>query len=152
LKLASNSYTENLFKQILTLKGQMNTQRNTSLLAKVSIIDPYWFIGFIEGEGTFGLKVSNSYFQYAQLVSNNVLLDSIAQFLTKLPRAISSFILHYTPKVYKPSISLNKRTNVITYSYASTDFFYDYLLPFFLVAKLALFHIPTYSPMGFSEE
>lgn len=135
LKLASGSYTKNLFKETLALKDQMNTQRNPSLLAKASIIDPYWLVGFIEGEGTFGIKASNPYFQYAQLASNDALLNSMAQFLTKLPRAISTPILHYTPGASKPSVSLNKRTNVITYSYASIDFFYDYLLPFFLAAK-----------------
>jgi len=135
LKLTSGSYTDTLFKQTLDLKDQMNTQRNPSLLSEASVIDPYWFIGFIEGEGTFGIKASGPYFQYAQLASNNALLDSMSQFLNKLPRAIYTPFLHYIPEASKPSVNLNKRTNVITYSYASIDFFYDYLLPFFLAGK-----------------
>ena len=43
------------YLQTIALKTQMNTQRNPSLIAKSCVIDPYWFVGFIEGEGTFGI-------------------------------------------------------------------------------------------------
>lgn len=77
----------------------MNSQHNLSLLAKASIIYPYWLIDFIEGnhphldswtivnvtrrtlgDGTFGIKTSSPYFQFALFASNDELLNSIAHF------------------------------------------------------------------------
>ena len=52
----------------LSLIAGMNstrTQFNESLLPKTPI-KPLWLLGFIEGEGTFGIKNMVPYFQVAQ--------------------------------------------------------------------------------------
>jgi hypothetical protein len=55
LKPASGSYSNAFFKLTLALKNQMNTQRDPSLTAPACVINPYWLIGFIEGEDSFGI-------------------------------------------------------------------------------------------------
>ena len=57
-------------QRITFLKNSMNSKRdvftyNTS--KSQIIINPNWFLGFLEGEGTFGIKVGSAlYLQVAQ--------------------------------------------------------------------------------------
>lgn len=58
--------------QIKNLRAKMNTgrliidkQHLDNLTKKVSI-NPWWLLGFVEGEGTFGYKHLVPYFQLAQ--------------------------------------------------------------------------------------
>lgn len=57
-------------ERIIFLKNSMNTKRKIfTYNTKKSqiIIDPNWFVGFLEGEGTFGIKTGSSlYLQVAQ--------------------------------------------------------------------------------------
>ena len=57
-------------KKIITLKNGMNSKRKifTSKITNSQIkINLHWFIGFIEGEVTFGVKRGSTlYFQIAQ--------------------------------------------------------------------------------------
>ena len=39
-------------------------------------IDPYWLLGFIEGEGTFGIKSMVPYFQVGQHIRSDIVLHS----------------------------------------------------------------------------
>ena len=49
------------------------------------IINPNWFIGFIEAEGTFGIKTGSSmYFQVAQKSTSQESLNAITACLTGL--------------------------------------------------------------------
>lgn len=56
-------------EKILCLKNRMNSKREIfsyDTTESQIIIGPNWFIGFIEGEGTFGIKTGSSlYFQVA---------------------------------------------------------------------------------------
>ena len=56
--------------KIVSLKNTMNTKREIftyNTTKSQIIINPNWFIGFIEGEGTFGIKTGSAlYFQIAQ--------------------------------------------------------------------------------------
>lgn len=56
--------------KIVSLKNTMNTKREIftyNTTKSQIIINPDWFIGFIEGEGTFGIKTGSAlYFQIAQ--------------------------------------------------------------------------------------
>ena len=57
-------------KKIVSIKNSMNSKREIFTYGASKsqiIINPNWFIGFIEGEGTFGIKTGSSlYFQVAQ--------------------------------------------------------------------------------------
>ena len=54
------------------------------------IINPNWFIGFIEGEGTFGIKTGSSlYFQVAQKNTSLECLNAITNFLLDISRNIN---------------------------------------------------------------
>lgn len=57
-------------ERIIYLKGNMNSKREIftyNITESQIIINPNWLIGFIEGEGTFGIKTGSSmYFQVAQ--------------------------------------------------------------------------------------
>ena len=56
-------------EKITYLKNNMNSKRGIftyNIIEPQTIINPNWFIGFIEGEGTFGIKTGSSmYFQVA---------------------------------------------------------------------------------------
>jgi hypothetical protein len=59
-----------LGEKIILLKNGMNSKRElfTSFSINSQInVSPEWFIGFLEGEITFGIKIGSSlYFQVAQ--------------------------------------------------------------------------------------
>lgn len=56
--------------RIISLKNGMNSNREIFTFQTTKsqiIINPYWFIGFIEGEGIFAIKTGSAlYFQVAQ--------------------------------------------------------------------------------------
>lgn len=57
-------------KKIITIKNGMNSKRKlfTSKITNFQIIkNSHWFLGFIEGEATFGIKTGSAlYFQIAE--------------------------------------------------------------------------------------
>lgn len=57
-------------RKIVSLKDTMNTKREIFIYNTTKsqiIINPHWFIGFLEGEGTFGIKTGLALcFQIAQ--------------------------------------------------------------------------------------
>ena len=92
------------------------------------IINPNWFIGFIEAEGTFGIKTGSSlYFQVAQKITSHDCLDAIKTFLTGL----------YNSEIPKNSDILpvnvtsatNIRTNVVSIVISNVDALYYHILP-----------------------
>nr|QJQ35382.1 LAGLIDADG endonuclease [Fusarium pseudonygamai] len=96
------------------------------------IINPNWFIGFIEGEGTFGIKTGSSlYFQVAQKNTSQECLNGITNFLLNLSSDAS---IHNDPdnKILPINITntINVRTNVVSLAIANVDALYYYLLPY----------------------
>lgn len=91
-------------------------------------INPYWFIGFVEGEGTFVIKNLVPYFQISQHNKNKVVLDAIKLYLSSIPKGVN--ITKNTPLPLL-TISLNKNTNVLSYLINNIDVSYDYIIPFF---------------------
>jgi len=92
------------------------------------IINPNWFIGFIEAEGTFGIKTGSSmYFQVAQKSTSQESLNAITAFLTGL----------YNTELAKDSgilpvnvtSAINIRTNVASIVVSSIDALYYHILP-----------------------
>ena len=56
--------------------SQMNLGRtiyNYDLIPKI-IVNPFWLLGFIEAEGTFGFKNLSPYFQIGQHIRSSMVL------------------------------------------------------------------------------
>jgi hypothetical protein len=69
----------------------MNSRRtvyNYSLIPTL-LVNPYWLLGFIEGEGTFGFKNLSPYFQIGQHIKSLRLLQGIVLFLQSLPKGFT---------------------------------------------------------------
>lgn len=64
LKGSLGSLSEKQFEEIAKLKARMNLQRDKSFMTDLFrsvIITPYWFLGFCEAKGTFGIKNLSPY-------------------------------------------------------------------------------------------
>jgi hypothetical protein len=84
----------------------------------------FWFIGFIEGEGSFGFKNLVPYFQIGQNVRNTHVLTAISKFLSSLS---SEFKFNKFTVSLKENSTLNKSTNVLVISYHNIDSLHDIL-------------------------
>jgi hypothetical protein len=115
--------------QISSLKAGMNTGRKVineirlANLTKNYSINPYWLLGFVEGEGTCGINNLSPYFQIAQHNRSAALLEAVKLFLSTLS-------LKKTSKP-SPSVFLNKATNVLSIVISNIDVLYDCIVPFF---------------------
>jgi hypothetical protein len=91
-------------------------------------------MGFLEGEGTFGIKIGASmYFQVAQKNTSQECLNSITTFLTKLPSSIS-----YGTKLLPLRVvsTTNVKTNVVSLVISSVDSLYHALIPYLDSTKM----------------
>jgi len=75
----------------------MNSNRviftNFSINSQISV-NPDWFIGFLEGDGTLGIKTGSSmYFQIAQKITSVESLNAIKTFLIHLKYPPSSLFV-----------------------------------------------------------
>nr|WGO76451.1 LAGLIDADG homing endonuclease [Lentinula edodes] len=111
----------------------MNSGRNVyvySLIPFLQII-PYWLLGFIEGEGTFGFKNLVPYFQIGQHARNLIVLDQIIGYIKSLSKGLN--FSNFTTKI-ELSKTLNKSTDVYVIALSNIDALHehDYLVPFLL--------------------
>lgn len=116
--------------KIVSLKNTMNTKREIftyNTTKSQIIINPNWLIGFIEGEGTFGIKTGSAlYFQVSQKNTSQQCLNAITTFLTGL----SSNVLQKSKILPLNVISTtNIRTDAVSLVVNSVDSLYYYLLP-----------------------
>ena len=123
--------------KIVSLKNTMNTKREIftyNTTKSQIIINPDWFIGFIEGEGTFGIKTGSAlYFQIAQKNTSQESLNAITTFLTGL----SDNVLQNSKILPLNVISTtNVRTDVVSLVVNSVDSLYYYLLPLLDTSKM----------------
>jgi hypothetical protein len=79
-----------VLNEIAKLKNNMNRLRLDYTMPKDKVINitPYWFLGFIEGEGCFSINKHNNYrldFSLTQSSTNSELMKSIKIYLENLP-------------------------------------------------------------------
>lgn len=111
--------------------SNMNLQRqiyNYDLISAI-IINPFWLLGFIEAEGTFGFKNLSPYFQIGQHIRSSRVLNAIDNYLQLLPKSFTFSQRSKMPRIHK---TLNSRTSVSVISIVNIDALYDYLMFFFL--------------------
>lgn len=90
-ELYTNSNTNiDVLNEIAKLKNNMNRLRLDYTMPKDKVINitPYWFLGFIEGEGCFSINKHNNYrldFSLTQSSTNSELMKSIKIYLENLP-------------------------------------------------------------------
>ena len=121
----------------------MNSNReiftNFSINSQISV-NPDWFIGFLEGDGTFGIKTGSSmYFQVAQKITSVESLNAIKTFLINLkyPKGPKN------SKILPLNIvsTINNKTNVMSLVISSVDALYYYILPLLDTSKMYTFKI-----------
>lgn len=74
------------------------TEFNYSLILKI-VVNPFWLLGFIEGEGTFGFKNLSPFFQVGQNVKSLYVLEDIAKYLQSIPKGFKFSINSESPSV-----------------------------------------------------
>lgn len=110
----------------LKLKSNINSQRTDySDTPTPTTVDPFWILGFFEGEGTVGLKCGVPFVQLGQHKRSVAVLHAVQNTLLT-----TVFASCPTPPVF--SLSFNARTSVYTLSLTSVGTQYDYLLPYIL--------------------
>lgn len=124
-------------EKILAIKNGMNSKREIftyELSNSQIIINPNWFTGFLEGEGTFGIKTGSSlYLQVAQKNDSQECLNAIVTFLTRLSGSNLQ-----NSKILPLNVvsTVNKRTNVVSLVVSSVDSLYYYVLPYLESTKI----------------
>lgn len=113
--IKSSRLEGDILNKIIIIKNQINSSNFSASPMDVTI-SKYWLLGFIEAEGTFGLKNFVSYFSVGQRKENKYLLDIIADYLYKITD---------TKYKFKISNTLNKRTSVIVISIQSIDALFE---------------------------
>jgi len=114
---------------LVVIRGMNSGRINYPVPVLPAVIDPFWLLGFIEGEGTFGLKSLIPYFQLGQHVRNTALMHSIGLFLEGLPNGFG-YSLHTLPLLI--NFTLNKTTGVLVLSNANVDSLFDILAHYLL--------------------
>nr|AGN49014.1 LAGLIDADG endonuclease [Botrytis cinerea B05.10] len=135
IKSTNKVLSEVDINKIVSIKNTMNSKREvfTYGISESQItINPNWFVGFIEGEGTFGIKTGSSlYFQVAQKNTSLDCLNAITKFLLDLS---SNAAIHKDPynKILPINVTntINIRTSVVSLAIANTDALFYYLLPY----------------------
>ena len=102
-------------KKILDLKNSMNKKRinfKQSVKHKIKIT-PYWFLGFVEGEGYFCLKKNKTSlsleFGLGQTKSEYAVIEAISKYLLNLPGVDTVIKKRHTTKFVKHSLDRNAK-------------------------------------------
>jgi len=101
---------------------------NYDLIPKI-IVNPFWLLGFIEAEGTFGFKNLSPYFQIGQHIRSSMVFEAISSCFQSLPKGFTFSLRTAVPTVVN---NLSERTSVSVISIINIDALYDYLLFFLL--------------------
>lgn len=128
---------EELVKEITALKDAMNKKRISFTMPADHrvVVNPYWFLGFVEAEGYFSVASSGSRLEFGvgQTASEVNVLEAIKKFLLELPGSYSisrkdtNVISLYVDKAAKNENS-KPMAKIKIYK---TDFITNVLVPFF---------------------
>ena len=135
LFLSDSKTTKLSLSEIEKIKNNMShmnsgrTEYNYSLIPPRREVNPFWFLGFIEGEGTFGFKNLSPFFQLGQHIRSLYVLEAIANYLQSIPKGFKFSLRSEAPNVIN---SFNKKTDVSVISILNIDALYDYLVFFLL--------------------
>lgn len=129
-EFGSALYGEKL-EWIKSIMASMNSGRSQYDYAQIPspVINPFWLLGFIEGEGTFGMKNLVPYFQVGQHSRSMMVMQAVSSYIQSLPQS-SLFTLSSKPPVVTNTV--NNRTSVSVLSISNIDALYDYLMFFLL--------------------
>ena len=108
-------------KNVMNLENKKYIQQTR--IDNNSFITPYWLLGFVEGEGTFGYRSLVPYFQICQHSRDVYVLDQIKIFLESLREKSVSTNTNNTeiiPVVTK-ILQTIKKTNVYSYIISNLD-------------------------------
>ena len=83
------------------------TEFNYSLIPGLRVVDPFWLLGFIEAEGTFGFKNLSPFFQIGQHVRSLFVLEAIANYLKSIPKGFQFSVKSVSPII---NFIINKKT------------------------------------------
>jgi hypothetical protein len=103
------------FYKIKYIKDNKNFKRiNFSSYNKIKFsINPYWLLGFVEAEGTFGIKNLTPYFQIAQHNKSQNLMETLQIYLSNLPNSHNYLLnLAIKPGLYTNNIMSLKITDI----------------------------------------
>jgi len=116
------------------IRGTMNNKRtNFSMVEFKQIrITPYWFLGFVEGEGSFSISKEGNYykliFSISQSAKDSVLMQELKNFINNLASNsnINDFVTVTSSKRY-PDMPFS----IIKLNIQNQNFIENVLIPFF---------------------
>jgi len=129
----NNTKTEDIFKEIISLKNGMNSKRTEFKMPDfhIPLITSNWLLGFVEGEGSFSVRRGSSKFELlfsiSQSVKDEILMDAIKQFFENLPGTHGLDIVKKS--IYNPK-GVNHQP-VIQLVISQTDYIKNVLIQFF---------------------
>ena len=94
-------------------------------------INPYWLLGFVEGEGTFGIKNLVTYFQIAPHTKKKAHLEGVKLYLSSIPKELNIEDHKRVHTCTLTSFYLKKKPKVLSYLISDIDVLFDYIVPFF---------------------
>ena len=138
IKGDSNKLSDDQFNKIKYIKANINLKRinHSDYNQNEFNITSYWLLGFVEAEGTFGIKNLTPYFQVAQNGKSRNLMEAIKMYLSRLQfndlsTGGAGCPIRTPGTSIKPSLVTNKSTGVISLMVTNIDSLYDIILPFF---------------------
>lgn len=134
LYISSKKKSEEIVKEIYTIKNSMNTQRtdfSEPILGK-AIITPYWLLGFVEGEGSFFVRqeLYKLTFTLSQSSKDLVLMGLIKDFLYNLP-GVDRQNMNKTSIRITQNKGSNLKFPMIRLIITKIDFIQHVIIPFF---------------------
>nr|YP_010714082.1 LAGLIDADG homing endonuclease [Fuscoporia gilva]WDD39645.1 LAGLIDADG homing endonuclease [Fuscoporia gilva] len=119
---------KDIYNNILKLKTRINSLRASydGYNLTKDMINKYWLLGFVEGDGSFYFTNSKAVFSITQ--KDKQVLEAIATFLQniKIYPIYSDLVV---PS--KPKCSINSKTKASQLLITDTDVLFQYIFPFF---------------------